>query len=452
MSVKCIFLGGVEEVGANSTFYEFDGSGILLDSGLHPKKRDAGIFPDYEKIADRNAELLILSHAHTDHIGAMPFALKNFPHLKVFATRPTRDISSIMLKDTAKLLKSDLKHHLPEDMLSLYSPDILEKINLILEGKKYYQDIIHKSERAFSDIKMKLYPSGHILGSSATFFEFDGKTILHTSDINFRDQNLLPAADLPKHHLDALIVESTNCASDPPETDTEKKRLGDFINKIVNENGSILIPVFALGKSQEMLRLLYSLMRKGSIPHLPLYTGGLMRKISIIYDHYCYSVPRKEPGFEVSDIPQEKIRYDEIYTGKYFKEPSIVLVPSGMMNQGTLSYKLALKWFMHRNFGIATVGYQDEDSPGYKLEQSEGGEEFKFGYRKVKRSCSYKKFRFTSHAVMEDILNYISITKPKQVFVVHGETEASEKLALNIQERFPECRAIIPVIGKHYNI
>jgi len=199
-----------------------------------------------------------------------------------------------------------------------------------------------------------------------------------------------------------------------------------------------------------MLRILYNLMRSGKIPHLPLYTGGLMKKISRVYDVHCYGVPRIRPGFEVSDIPQLPVFYDELLNGKYFRESSIVLISSGMMNKKTLSNRLAQQWFMRKNFGIALVGYQSPDSPGYSLLNSEKGKGFMFGDRKTVRQCSVGNFRFTSHAILDDLVDYIQDVKPKQLFIVHGDIEASENLAIKVSEILPGTRIAIPVTGNPY--
>lgn len=453
MHAEIIFLGGAGEIGANSTYLNLDGSGVIIDAGLHPVRRDMDAFPDYTPLETRAADLLLISHAHTDHIGGIPFLIKKQPQLKMLMTYPTRDLMEIMLRDTAKLLKSDVTRTFGEETLSLYKPEILEKINLIADGWKYGLPYEFTGRTGLTPLSVTFAPSGHILGSASIYMEFSGKSILHTSDINFRDQNIIKKAELPVHHLDVLVIECTNAANDDlPPYESEIARLAFYINGIVNDNGSILIPVFALGKSQELLKILFNLMKKGRIPSLPVYTAGLIRKISILYDRYCYTTPRIEPGFEIGDIPQIAVKYDELATGDYFREPSIVLVPSGMMNKGTTSYWLAQHWFRRKNFGIALVGYQDETSPGCSLSKSERGKEFDFGGKRHVRHCDFRQFRFTSHAVLEDLLAYIASVKPKRLFIIHGSTEAAENLAWHASESSPETIIHLPEQGVPYRL
>jgi cleavage and polyadenylation specificity factor subunit 3 len=451
MSAEIIFLGGVEEIGANSCYIYMNGTGIIFDAGLHPRKRNKDLFPKFEYIAEKPADLLVISHAHTDHIGAIPYLLKFQPHLKLLSTQPTIDLASIMLKDTAKILKSEAALELGTDVLSIYQPETIQKIDSIMESIDYYKKLNYCGRAGLKDVDITFYPAGHILGSASVKFESNGYSILQTSDVNFIDQNLIPKADLPKHHLNTLIIECTN-AADMKSADykMEKKKLAAYINQIANNNGSILIPAFVLGKTQEILKILYDLMRKGSIPHLPIYTKGLSQKISKVYDHYCYAVPMMEPGFEVSDIPQRKLYYHDLNSGLLFKESSIVVVPSGMIVKDTISHRLALKFFKEKNSGIAIVGYQDESTPGWQLQNSQKDIEFLFGNKKIKRVCNVEKFRFTSHALIDDILTYINEVKPNNLFIIHGDKNASENLAAKVSEMLPETTVIIPEIGYSY--
>jgi len=193
-------------------------------------------------------------------------------------------------------------------------------------------------------------------------------------------------------------------------------------------------------------------MQNNSIPNLTIYTGGLGKIISGFYDKYCYSVPMVKPGFEISDIPQEYIIWDELLTGKYFKEPSIVVASSGMMNKGTASYQLAQRWMKLKNSGIAFIGYLDESSPGYELLHSDMNKDFKFAGKKERRMCEVKNFRFTSHAYLNDILNYISDIKPSKIYINHGDLLSSENLSMRISQNLNNTQIYLPEKKKTYKL
>jgi cleavage and polyadenylation specificity factor subunit 3 len=459
MDVELIMLGGAEEIGANSCYLNIGGHGIIIDAGLHPRRRDRFALPQLEFIADKTVHSFVLTHAHTDHVGGLPFIMKQQPHARMIATRPTRDLIEIMLRSTIKLLKLDNTDGLPENALEFYDHALLDKFGMAFDAFLYDEAIplasavTHNGETLQPAVSMSFHDAGHIIGSAGIKFEAEGKTIFHSGDVQFGRQSLLPGANFPKEHLDCLIIECTNGADENPRSYAdEKQRLADFINGITNQNGSVLLPTFALGKTQEVLKVVANLMNSAKIPKMPIYTGGMSKRIAKIYDRYSHVVPRVEPGFSIRDIPQTNVRYEEMMAGKFFTEPSIVVISSGMVNEGSPSYTLAQKWLELPNFGIGIMGYQDPSAPGHALLESQLGEEFTFGSKLVKRLCALERFRFSAHASRETILDYISTVRPKHLFLVHGDAGASESVGAAVKAKFPEMKIYIPTLGKSYKM
>ncbi len=454
MSNFVTFLGGVEEIGANSCFLNLDGTGIIIDAGLHPRMRKERTFPIVYPIQNEETDYALLTHAHTDHIGGLPYLLKQFPHLKLVSTRATRDILEVMLQNTGKLLRLNPPEDILISDLEYYKPRNIDEIASMVEAVVYNTPFELLGRRGNTPVLTSLLNAGHILGSAGILLNINGKNIFHTGDVQFRNQALLSKAVFPKHHLDYLICECTNGRTDDetPDYKQESQRLATFINDITNNNGSVLIPSFALGKTQEILTVLYQLMRKSAIPALPIYSGGISKKLSNIYDRYCYDGGRVDKGFEVADIPQIPIDHEELMTGAYFKSPAIVVASSGMMNAGTTSYKLATKWMQRPNFGIAFIGYQDDETPGYALLHSEIRKNFQFAGQKLLRKCHIGKFRFSAHAKRSDILDFILNASPKQLYLVHGDEDACSSLALTVMEHLPQTKVIIPILGKRYQL
>jgi Cft2 family RNA processing exonuclease len=454
MSHFVTFLGGVEEIGANSCFLNLGGTGIVIDAGLHPRLRNDRTFPILYPIQNEETDYALITHAHTDHVGGLPYLLKHFPHLKLLATRPTRDILDVMLQNTGKLLRINPPEHIFSSDLDYYKPNNIKDIITMIDAIVYNAPIELIGRRGTQAITANFLNAGHILGSAGILLSVNGKNIFHTGDVQFRNQAILSKAVFPKHHLDCLICESTNgrTDNDTPDYNTEAKHLATFINSITINNGSVLIPSFALGKTQEILAVLHQLMRKGAIPSLPIYSGGISKKISNIYDRYCYDGGRINKGFEVADIPQIPIDHEELMSGGYFKSPSIVVASSGMMNVGTTSYKLAMKWMQRPNYGIGFIGYQDEETPGYALLNSELKKSFQFGGQNILRKCHIGKFRFSAHAYRADILDFILNAAPKQLYLVHGDEDACSSLALTVMEHLPQTKVVIPILGKRYQL
>lgn len=446
-------LGGAEEIGANCCYLELDGTGILIDAGLHPRDRTVRAFPDVDVLGDRPTDVLLITHAHTDHIGGVPYVMRRHPHLRPIMTHATRDLSHIVLHNGARLLRNEISTAFPKHWLEFYDRENIEGLRQAFEAQPYEEPLRLRGYSGRSPVDLTLHWSGHILGAASASVQVRGFSILYTADIMMSDQFVVPKARVPRHHVDVLITEATNAGTrNLPSYAAETKRLAAFINDIASRNGSVLIPCFALGKLQEMVVHLYAMMRRGSIPHMPIYTGGIGVRINKVYDQYCYSDPMKRPGFEVSDVPQERLRRDELLRGDYMREPSIVLAPSGMMNGGTMSHTLAKQWFIRPDFGIAFIGYQDPDSPGHGLLMSEKAKPFDFGSTRSTRACEVERFRFSSHASFEHLVELAQDIRPSTVVITHGDSGACESLALEIHERLPGTRIIIPRHGTPYSL
>lgn len=450
---ELLILGGAEEIGANACYLDLDGTGVLIDAGLHPRLRTADAFPDLDALQGRPVDLLVVTHAHTDHLGGVPFVMKRFPHLRTLMTYATRDLSHVMLHNGGRLLRSEVTGHFPKEALDFYTKEQIELVRRSFEAVNYEEVRTIRGYTGRSDVALSLHYSGHILGSAGVVIEHEGRRYLHTGDVQFLHQSYVKGSLLPRIHADVVITEATNAANvEPIDYDAETKKLAAFINTITAANGSVLIPSFALGKTQEMVSILYRLMRKGTIPHLPIYTGGMGVAINKIYDQYCYTEPVRQPGFEISDVPQRRIDQRHPLQGDYFKEPSIVVASSGMLSKGTTSHTLASAWFRKPTFGIAFIGYQDPSTPGYNVLHSERNKPFDFAGRSVMRSCSIERLRFSAHTDRDPLVDFVTDVRPSTVVITHGEPEACDHLALAIRDRLPGVRIIIPRRSVSYNV
>ena len=446
-------LGGADEIGANCCYLNLDGTGVIIDAGLHPRKRDADCFPAVESIGDLPADLVILTHAHTDHVGALPYLLHHVPHLRIVATRPTADLLGIMLKNTMKLLRVQTPVGVDLADLSHYNTETLDTIAAMTEFYPYLEPFDATGQLAVHHVAGGFHDAGHILGSAGVALECAGFRIFHTGDCCFGRQMLLTGAKFPRTHADVLIVECTNGADvNPIPREEQTAQFVRFINSISNANGSVLIPCFALGKTQEILTLLHELMHKGRIPRMPIYSGGMSRAISAVYDRNCYLPGRAEPGFEISDIPQIPLNETTLDEAQFLKTPSVVVASSGMMNTGTTSHRLAAESFWRRNFGIAFVGWQEPSSPGFAALHSTENQPFDFGGRSVKRVCSIGKMRFSAHAEQAAMMEFITDVKPKTLVLMHGEPDACNAVAAATLEMLPHTRVIIPRKGAFYRL
>jgi Cft2 family RNA processing exonuclease len=354
------------------------------------------------------------------------------------------------LHDSVSILKEQLSEN---DELRVYSHD---EIDLLIQSIEYkaYEEVFfltgynHQSKEP---VKITFYDAGHILGSAGILVEHEEKKIFYTGDINLDNQELLSGAKLPKDKIDLLIIESTYGATDSdsllPWKD-ESARFADSANKILNNSGSILIPVFALGKTQEMLAVIWNLMMKRKLANTDIFTGGIGTKINRVYDYNRYVVNMNNPEYELKLIPKKNL-YEIKKEDDFFKPPCIVLASSGMMLERTMSFKLAQKWLLHKSSAIFTVGYMEENTPGYKIANAEAGNKIKLGIGKtIEVKCSIKKFRFPAHSKRESLIEIVKKLKPANVILVHGEPAAISWLGASVLKSFKGVKVFQAVKGK----
>ena len=445
--IKFISLGGANEIGANSYYLNLDGRGILLDAGQHPRKKDNKMFPNINYIKDKNVDSIIISHAHIDHIGALPFYLKLFPYLRPFMTVPTAYLTQIMLRNSYNILKAEYNID-----PAFYDTTLADMIFNVTKPYPYHQEfeLIPFQYPSENKITCKFYEAGHIIGSACTLIKFGNKNILYTGDISKKDQSLIPGINLPKEKINILIIETTT-AGDENKKPNRNIIIDDFISsisKIISSGGSVLIPVFALGKSQEILYIIHKAIKNNLIQNINIFTGELHNKISSIYDIFNFNIPRIEKGFEFKEINQNKINRN-INENEFLYTPGIVLAPGGMMDKNTLSYELLLRMIENINHGIFFVGYTDPESPGYLIKNSANKDVINSDLfpKQLKINSSIKSFGFSSHASLEDLINIILELNPEIVIPVHGSIEGQKRLKEYLIDRDYKGEYIIPSDG-----
>lgn len=432
--IRFLPLGGADEVGASCFYLNIEGTGILLDSGIHPQKTGNNSLPKFELIEDEPLDFLFISHAHQDHIGALPFLIKKFPHVKIYTTKQTLEIAKLTLHNTVRITNEQMTGTSDELLYDHDDIDLILRSIMEVEYEKSLE-IYGLRQSSSNAITVTFYNAGHILGSASILIEYKNKRIFYTGDIKLSSQILMDGAVLPDKPVDVLIIESTYAATESEKigtVKTEGKSLIKEANRIIHSGGSVLIPVFSLGKMQEILMFLHNKMRSGKLSEAEIFTGGISRKIAHLYDINRYLVNRKFDSIKLSEVEQSN--YFDIVNPDYYKRhSSIVLASSGMMLENTMSNKLMKYWLHHKSFGIFIVGYMDPSSPGHQIAESDQDDEIEIGIdRKLKIRCSISRFHFPSHSTREELLAITEKLKPSRVILVHGEPEAKEWLGYQV--------------------
>ena len=445
-------VGGGQEIGANCYHLNIDGTGIILDAGLHPQKKGNEALPNFDILKSLDSDFVLISHAHTDHIGALPYLIQQIPHLKIFTSPQTRDLAELMLHNSLAIVQKEI---IDGDPLPKYTHEQVDLLTESINPLVYNQPFQLQGYRGNSEVTITLFDAGHVLGSSGILIENEYLRVFYTGDTCAPKQSLLAGADYPDEPFDVFILECTSGATgSSAKRNEEAKRLAKSVNKIIDKGSSILIPIFALGKFQETLTLLHTMMNKGSIPRVDIYTSGMACEISDVYDLHRYNTKRIKKDFSIKEIPQLPIIQEELLNGKYFRTPSIVLASSGMMIGGTTSYALAQRWLKEKNFGIFFVGYIDPLTPANKVLNSKVGDSVRLtdSSDEIKVACRVETFRLTSHSNREELIDVVKRLKPKTVILVHGEKDGYDWMGKEILTRFPKTRVILPEVGVEYKM
>ena len=446
--IKFLPLGGADEVGASCYYLYIDGTGIILDCGIHPQKIGLESLPDFDLIKDEPIDFVFISHAHQDHIGALPFLIKKFPHLQIFSTIQTAEIALLTLHNSANLLREEIN----DETFPIYTH---EEVDMLIRSIKFYNykqqiEISGLCHSNSEKIKVTFHDAGHILGAAAILIEYANKIIFYTGDFRLEEQFIMNGVNFPKTKVDFLITETTYGSTPTEKLETfhsESKRFAKEANKIISLGGSILVPVFALGKMQEILMMIHLLMVKNQLTHVPIYTGGLAKDISHLYDLNKYLVKRNYP-----DVDLKKIEQKDYYlikdVNQFFKESCIVLATSGMVLPRTVSHRLTEYWLDNSKSAIFIVSYCSPETPGYALINAKEGQKIIFNSFEKEVKCDIKKFNFPSHASRNSIVELIKKVSPEKLVLIHGEENSHKWIGENALSLNSHMNVYSPSKGK----
>ena len=448
--ISFIPLGGAGEIGANSYYLNIAGTGIIIDCGMHPHKTGMDALPEFPLLEGKDIDYVIISHAHQDHLGGLPFLVQRYPYVRIITTPQTRALAELTLHDAVSILSMQNK----EEEMKIYSHEETDLLIKSIEYKALSEqfDIKGYNHKDPEGIKITFYDAGHILGSASFLIEHRNYRIYYSGDINLKPQSWMQGALLPKKKIETLMLETTYGATDSSILNGWKKeseRFASAANKVINEGGSILVPVFSLGKMQEILKTLWQLMEKGRLVKTDIYTGGISKKISRVYDYNRYVVNCDNPEFELSEVPQKDL-YEIENPGDFFKHPCIVLASSGMVIEGTASFRLAQRWLKQKGSAIFTVGYMEEETPGFVISNAEKGKKVRLSElgEETEVMCSIQRFRFSAHSFREDLLKVVDKLNPEQVILIHGDPVAIDWMGASILKKNKKRRVYAAELGK----
>ena len=433
-------LGGYREVGRSAHLLTTQNSKVLIDCGLDPGSDRTPFFNAPELLPLDSLDAVVVTHAHLDHCGLIPVLLKYGYHGPIYCTAPTRDMMTLMLLDAIKVTNQEARKGLYD---SSHVRNMVIRTIPLRWGET--TDIT-------PDMRLTLHNAGHILGSSICHFHLgDGDyNLAYSGDIKFERSWLFNPAVNRFPRLEALVLESTygGFRDVQPSRQQASDDFSHLVTKILERSGKLIVPVFAVGRSQEVMLVLEERMRSGKLPRVPVYLDGMIFEATAIhtaYPEYLNSQLRTQI-FQQGDNPFLSDIFHRVDSGSMrsnildSKEPCIVLATSGMMSGGpVMEYFKA--WAPEEKNGLLFVGYQAEGTFGRRLQRGLSEATFMDSGRQASIPVHLEIATiegFSGHSDRVQLLNYVASLdpRPQRILLNHGEESKTLDLATSLHKRF----------------
>jgi len=463
------FLGAAREVTGSMHLVEANGHRLLLDCGMVQGRREEARRLNSEFPFDaRTIDAVVLSHAHLDHTGRLPLLVKNGFDGSVFSTSATRDLCSAMLRDSALLQESDIgfvnklnaEKGLPavEPLYSLQDATASLRLFHTIEYRR--------PQEILPGIRLTLRDAGHILGSASVTLEItEGKekkvtTLAYTGDLGrkgaavVRDPDVISRADI-------LIIESTYGGRFHGPMGQAREKLARLVNETAHQGGLLIIPAFAVGRTQDVVYHLHEMMETKRVPSMPVYVDSpLATNITEIFRQHPESYDEETEKLLLQDGGKDPFGFAMLKYTRSTEEskrlnnlnrPAIIISASGMAEGGRVLHHL------RRNIGdprttVLFVDFQAENTLGRKLLQGDRIVRI-FGEEHAVRAKMEEIDGYSAHADEGELLDFIGDipNKPGRVFVVHGENQAAEAMAQALRKS-GISNVTIPERGERFSI
>jgi putative mRNA 3-end processing factor len=398
--------GACQEVGRSAFVLDF-GEKFLLDYGIKLNVEDI----EYPSEITEHVKAAIISHAHLDHSGLLPYFYKNTECLS-FMTQPTLELADILWRDSIKIAEF-------EGLAPKYNKQEIErthKYNFVVPYQKKL-NLTH-------DVSLEFFDAGHILGSALTKITHKEKSFLYTGDYKVDETQLHVGANLDVGEVDYVMMESTYGDREHPDRKLEEKAFCESVQSTVERGGWAVVPVLAIGRSQEVIDIL----SKYKID-APIYFDGMAKQVAEVYLKYADLI-KDSKGLRkaLNGVNWVGGKQDR---AKALKQPSIIVSTSGMMKGGPVQ-NYVKKIVNDPRSKIHLTSFQAEGTPGKmlleegKIPQDDG--------KIIKVGCRYEKFDFSAHPSQSEMIRSLKKWSPKEVFLVHGDKPVMDIFAKKIKD------------------
>ncbi len=438
--IRVSFLGASRQVGRTCFLVQTPESRVLIDCGIDPGEEGSESYPflDAPEFNIQELDAVIVSHAHLDHSGLIPYLFKFGYTGPVYCTLPTRDVMALLQLDMIKIARSEGKE-------PLFTSDEVRQMVLHTIGLDYEEvtDIT-------PDIRLTFYNAGHILGSCIVHLNIGNglHNFAYTGDLKYGRTNLLEPANTQFPRLETLMIESTYGGKENYMNELEADAyMVDVIQKTFDRGGKVLMPVLGSGRAQEVMLIVERLIREGKVPKVPVYLDGMLWDITAIHTAYPEFLNRniRQQIFHQENNPFMSDIFKRVGSQKERQQiileegPCMILATSGML-QGGPSVEYLKGLAEGEKHSLIFSCYQPPGSLGHRIRSGERE-------LVVRENGKHQVFRInleigrvevTSHSDRRQLMNFIkrSNPTPRKVIVVHGESGRCIDLASSIHKQF----------------
>jgi putative mRNA 3-end processing factor len=387
--MKLRFLGGAKEVGRSAIHVDTGSERFLMDYGIDVQDMKIPIRPEL------NLTAVLLSHAHMDHSGLLPELYKRGYSGSVYATPVTFGLCSLLLKDSIKVqkIKGERPYFLHHD---------IKRMERLRKEVRFREPVV------FGKSKVEFYDAGHIPGSSMIMVESAGKRVLYTGDVKFIDTELMKGADTNIEDVDVIISESTYSYKDHPDRVKLTDRLREYVQNTVYNNGIVVLPSFAVGRTQEMLVIMSKLGFKMTVDGMGIEAADIILR---------YPDTVRDPK-TLSKVFGRALKISKgRQRDQAIEEPGVIITTAGMLSGGPVGYYIQ-KLYQRPDCMLILTGYQVENTVGRILMDT--GSYVNEGLN-IKPRMKVEFMDFSAHTDRTHLIKFYKKLNPEKIILVHGD-------------------------------
>lgn len=449
--MRLAFYGGAKMVTGANYLLQSGKTKILIDSGLHQGSAYCESF-NFEPFPYKPEEIsaVFVTHAHIDHIGRLPQLYRAGFRGQIFSTPPTKDLGEILLLDSEHILKEEARKKKKPPIYEI--PDVVKTVGL-WQKRSYHEKI------KVGDFSAEFYDAGHILGSASVVIYAEGKKVVFSGDLGNAPAPLIKPAE-KVGEADYALIESVYGGRLHEEKKARKDELEDLIEETVKAGGTLIIPSFALERTQELLTELNDLVEGGRIPRVPVFIDSpLAIRLTSVYQKYSHdpayfneeAIKTIESGDAIFNFSGLKMALTSAQSKEIndVPPPKVIVAGSGMSNGGRILHH-ERRYLPDPESAILFVGFQAKGSLGRQI--LDGAKSVKIFGEEVPVRCRIKAIGgYSAHADQSQLLEWLRPMRRslKKVFIVQGEEEQSLPLAQKIKDELA-IPALVPSFGEEF--